>query len=96
MEPELLQHEAEKDHKHQAHKNRLILEALRLYSWLMHNNIAQKELKETALLDKTDVQLLAMIFQLVEDDGIYKYYQICTAPFSNNRSILSHPAGRKK
>jgi len=30
-------------------------------------------------------------YQLFEDDGIYKLNQICTAPFSNNRSILSHP-----
>lgn len=42
-------------------------------------------------MDKTEVQMPAMMCQLVEDDGIYKLYQICTAPFSNSRSILSHP-----
>lgn len=42
-------------------------------------------------MDKTEVQTLALRCQLVEDDGIYKLDQICSAPFSNNRSILSHP-----
>lgn len=49
------------------------------------------ELKETAPADKIEVQMPALMYQLVEDDGIYKLYQICTAPFSNSRSILSHP-----
>jgi len=39
--------------------------------------------------------MLAMTCQQVEDDGIYKIYQICTAPFSNSRSILSHPVKQK-
>lgn len=48
-------------------------------------------MKETAPADKTEVQMLALRYQLVGDDGIYKLYQICTAPFSNSRSNLSHP-----
>jgi hypothetical protein len=46
-------------------------------------------------VDKTEVQTLALRCQLVEDDGIYKLYQICSAPFSNNRSNLSHPVETK-
>lgn len=49
------------------------------------------ELKETAPADKTEVQMLALMSQVFEDDGIYMLYQICTAPFSNSRSTLSHP-----
>lgn len=47
--------------------------------------------KLTAQSNKMDVQMpmLTWIRQWVEDDGIYKLYQICTAPFSNSRSILS-------
>jgi len=50
-----------------------------------------QEQMETAPSDKIEVQVLALTYQQVEDDGIYKLSQICTAPFSNNRSILSHP-----
>jgi hypothetical protein len=45
----------------------------------------------TAPVDKIEVQMLAMTCQQVEDGGIYKLRQICTAPFSNNRSTHSHP-----
>lgn len=75
------------DHKHQVCKNREPMEALQPYRHLP--GIVQ--VKVTAQLNKMDVQMLmlAWIRQLVEDDGIYKLYQICTAPFSNSRSILS-------
>lgn len=46
---------------------------------------------ETAPVDKIEVQMLAMKCQQVEDGGIYKLRQICTAPFSNNRSTHSRP-----
>lgn len=72
--------------------NQVLTGALQPYSRPMDQHIVQaKELKETALLNKMDVQMLARIRQSVEDDGIYKLYQICTAPFSNSRSILFHP-----
>lgn len=57
----------------------------------MHCYIPQEEQEETAQSDKMDVQALALIFQQVEGDGIYMLYQICIAPFSNNRSILFPP-----
>lgn len=78
------------DHKHLVHMNQELTEALQPYNRPMDQHIVQaKELKGTAL-NKMDVQMLAWIRQSVEDDGIYKLYQICTAPFSNSRSILSH------
>lgn len=48
-----------------------------------------------ATMDKTEVQMqVAVVLQQeqeqAEDDEIYRLYQICTAPFSNSRSILSH------
>lgn len=53
--------------------------------------IPQEKQEETALSDKMDVQMLALIYQQVEGDGIYMLYQICNAPFSNNRCIQFPP-----
>lgn len=57
----------------------------------MYCYILQEEQEEKAMLDKMDVQSLALIPQHGQDDGIYMLYQICIAPFSNNRSILFPP-----
>lgn len=47
-----------------------------------------------ATMDKTEVQMLVAVVlqqqEQAEDDEIYRLFQICTAPFSNSRSILSH------
>lgn len=48
-----------------------------------------------APVDKIEVQMLAMTCLQVEDGGIYKLRQICTAPFSNSRSTHSHPVKTK-
>lgn len=69
-------------------------EALRPCSWLLCYHIAQKKEKETASSDKMDVQMLRQMYHLVEDDRIYRLYQICIAPFSNNRSTLSRPVAK--
>ena len=48
-------------------------------------------LMKVALSDKMDVQTPPLTCHPIGDDGIYRLYQIYTAPFSNSRSILSHP-----
>lgn len=87
-----LQEKGAQDRKSQEHKNQAQEEALSPYSLKMTLLLAQaQEQMETAPSDKIEVQVPALTYQQVEDDGIYKLSQICTAPFLNNRSILSHP-----
>ncbi|GMP99999.1 hypothetical protein CsSME_00047261 [Camellia sinensis var. sinensis] len=70
-----------------------MVEAFQSYSWerLPHMDQMKELMMKTAPLDKIDVQALALTSHLVEDDQIYRLHQICIAPFSNSRSILSHP-----
>lgn len=63
-------------------------------SWLILQTV--QEGVRTAQLDNMDVQMPALIYQAAEDDEIYMLNQICTAPFSNSRSILSHPVWKDK
>jgi len=61
------------DHKHLVHMNQTIQEAWPLSSLrkLLHTVQAQ-ERQGTAPVDKIEAQMLAMVCQKVEDDGIYK------------------------
>lgn len=94
---EQLLEESRQDRKPLAHMNQVIVEAWPPSNqWIAPQIVLAWEQKETAPMDKIEVQRLVLLFQQVAGGGIYRLNQICIAPFSNSRSIHSHPVTFKQ